>query len=267
MVEISLVKYGTIPSSMLDKISGLMEESYSILGEPMGGSVDLEVFEKSEEETFFAMHDAFRGKPRIRIYLDKLQELPEPVGLAGIRRQIAHSILHGSLKFYLVKFPQDLIRAINQFNLPYEFGNSLLYSIGMAAKEYGVTELLTRKGFVKDQVAYAEYILEPTAEELLAWEIALRNKLEKILHLAAIIRDISCAVPLIDNEMFGNKIKAGIKGKLAHLNPDYQASIQRIIEKFPLLGTDMFVNIELITKWFTEEILTYEFCSFPPGSS
>ena len=130
----------------------------------------------------------------------------------------------------------------------------------MAAKEYEVTELLSKKGFVRDQVAYAEYILEPTAEELLAWEIALRNKLEKILHLAAIIRDISCAVPLTTEETFGAEIREGIKGKLAHLSPDYQASIQRIIyEKFPLLGTDMFTNIELITKWITEEILAYEF--------
>jgi len=258
-VNISLTNFGEIPESALDEISSLIAESYSILGQPMGGSVDLEIFEKAEGERFFATHDALEGKPRIRLYLDKLLELPKLVGLAGIRRQVAHSILHGSLRFYLIKFPDELKRAIHQHRLSYGFGNSLLYSIGMAAKEYEATDLLYRRSFVDEQVAYARYILEPGSEEVFAWEIASTNRLEKILYLAALIRDISCAVPLAYDERFGDEIRKYIGRKLAHVSLVPRSRIQSIIyQKFGLLGADTFEKMDLIAKLVTEEILAHE---------
>jgi hypothetical protein len=41
------------------------------------------------------------------------------------------------------------------------------------------------------RLAYARYMLEPTAEELRAWEIAKSNPLARTMT----IRDISCAIP------------------------------------------------------------------------
>jgi hypothetical protein len=258
-VNISLAKFGEIPESALNEISSLIDESYSILGQPMGGSVDLEIFEKAEGEQFFATHDALEGKPRIRVYLDKLLELPKLVGLAGIRRQVAHSILHGSLRFYLIKFPDVLKRAIHQYRLSYDFGNSLLYSIGMAAKEFEATDLLYRRSFVDEQVAYAKYILEPSSDEVFAWEIASTNRLQKVLYLAALIRDISCAVPLVYDERFGDEIRQYIEKKLAHVSLVPRSRIQSIIyQKFGLLGANTFENIDLIAKLVTEEILAHE---------
>ena len=258
-MNISLTKFGEIPESALDEISSLIDESYSILGQPMGGAVDLEIFEKAEGEQFFATHDALEGKPRIRVYLDKVLELPKLVGLAGIRRQVAHSILHGSLRFYLIKFPDDLKRAIHQYRLSYDFGNSLLYSIGMAAKEYEATDLLYRRSFEYEQVAYARYILEPGGKEVFAWKIASTNRLEKILYLTALIRDISCAVPLAYDERFGDEIRHYIGKKLAHVGLVPRSRIQSIIyQKFGLLGADTFEKIDLIAKLVTEEILAHE---------
>jgi hypothetical protein len=260
-VNISLTKFGSIPESALNEISSLIDESYNILGQPMGSSVDLEIFDKAEGEQFFATHDALEGKPRIRVYLNKLLELPKLVGLAGIRRQVAHSILHGSLRFYLIKFPDVLKRAIHQYRLSYDFGNSLLYNIGMAAKEYEVTDLLCRRSFVDEQVAYARYILEPSSDEIFAWEIASTNRLQKILYLAALIRDISCAAPLVYNERFGvgDEIRQYIEKKLAHVSLVPRSRIQSIIyQKFGFLGADTFEKIDVIAKWVTEEILAHE---------
>ena len=259
MLKVSLTKFGEISPPMLNKILGLIDECYKLLGEPISGSVGLEIFERSGAETFFATHDVLEGKPRIRVYLDRLLELPELVGLAGLRRQVAHSILHGSLEFYLVKFPEHLKRTITRYNLSAKFGSSLLYSTGMAAKEYEVTELLYERNFIEDQVAYAKYILEPTSEDVLTWEIVLRNRLEKILHLAAIVRDISCAVPLAYDKIFGTEIKEGIKEKIAYISPDYQARIQKIIyEKFPILGTDTSEKRGWYINNATEKIVARE---------
>lgn len=259
MAKISVTKHGEISQPIVDEILGVIGECYKVVGEPVSGSIDLHVVEKSAGETFFATHDALRGKPTITVYLDKFIQMPQLVGLAGIRRQAAHSVLHGSLEYYLIKVPKDLIRAMKQYNLPQDCVGGFLYSVGMAAKEYEVTRLLYGKNYIEDQAAYAEYILVPTTEEVLAWKLASRDKLEKIFHLASIIRDISCAVPLTQDEQIGTQIKNYIKKKLAHITPDYQLKVQKIIyDGFSLLGTNTFENIDLITKLVVEEIVDYE---------
>ena len=259
MARISAIKFGEVSQALVDKIVGVMAGCYERIGEPMGEGVDLHIYEKSGAETFFTTHDALTGKPRISVYLDKFVEVPELVSLAGIIRQAAHSVLHGSLEYYLITFPQDLVGAMRRYHLTQSYTNTFLYSAAMAAKEYEVTHVLYTNNFVEDQVAYAKYILEPNIEEALAWEIALRHRLEKILYLSAMIRDISCAVPLTRDERFGAEIKDHIEKKMAHITPACQSRIQKIIyERFSLLSTDTFDNIGLTTKFLVEEIIDPE---------
>ena len=148
---------------------------------------------------------------------------------------------------------------MQQYNLPQDCINGFLYTTGMAAKEYAVTRLLYGKNYIEDQVAYAEYILTPSAEEILAWKLASRDNLEKIFHLASVIRDISCAVPLTQDEQIGDKIKNCIEKKIAHITPDYQLRIHKIIyDGFSSLGLNTFENINLITGLLVEEIIDYD---------
>ena len=186
-------------------------------------------------------------------------ELPEPVILAGIRRQAVHSVLHGSLKYYLVTFPKDLVRSMKQYDLSQSYANTVLYGAAMAAKEYEVTHVLYDKNFVEDQVTYAKYILEPSNGESLAWEIALRHRLEKILYLVALVRDMSCAVPLTRDERFGAEIREHIEKRIACVALHYQSVIRRLIcQRFSSLGTDTLENIGLTTKFLIEEIIDPE---------
>jgi hypothetical protein len=66
-------------------------------------------------------------------------------------------------------------------------------------------------------------------------------------------------VPLTQDEQIGDEIKNYIGKKLAHITPDCQLRVQKIIyEGFLLLGTDTFENINLITKLAVEEFIDYE---------
>jgi hypothetical protein len=90
-------------------------------------------------------------------------------------------------------------------------------------------------------------------------KIVSRNRWEKILYLVSIIRDISCAVPLTQDEQFGDEVKNRIARKLAHIAPTYQSRIQKIIyEKFFLLGTNVLENIDLVMKFVVEGIVDPE---------
>jgi len=259
MLKISVTKYGEVSPFIADKILAAISECYRVIGEPIAESVDLCIIEKATGEVFFATHDALSGKPRITIYVDKFLEMPELIGLAGIRRQAAHSVLHGSLEYYLIKFPQELIKAMRQYNLAQGYADNLLYGTGMAVKEYEVSKLLHEKNFVEDQIAYARYILDPSNDEALAWKLVSRNSLEKILYLVSIIRDISCAMPLTQDEQFEDEVKNHIEEKLAHIAPAYRARIQKILyEKFLLLDANTLENIDLLTKFVVEDIVDPE---------
>jgi len=129
----------------------------------------------------------------------------------------------------------------------------------MANKEYRVTQLLYEKGFVEDQFAYAKYILEPDKEEILAWEITSRNKLEKILHLGSLLRDISCAVPLLQDAAFGEEMQACLARRLSYLPQIYQSRLERVLaQAFPPPQPALTLGIDYFIQIMSQELLRYE---------
>ncbi len=257
---IKIEKFGQVDQALLDKVLEIMVETYERLGPPLTFSVSLRIFEKSiEGVSFFASHNASQGRPTISVYADKILGLPDDVIAGGIRRQAAHSILHGSPEFYRIKLPSELRRAMVEYGLPEAFTTKILYGVSMAAKEYAVTKFLISCDFIEDQVAYAKYLLEPTHEELVSWEIARASPFERIAYLVMTIRDMSCALPLTKDERFGGEIKAYMEKKIEHLPPNYKAKIKRIVNDLILsFGSDLFRNIELLTNAVVRELIDEE---------
>lgn len=255
-MNLSIKCYGDVSESSATEISNIVSASYPMLGEPEGGTVSIEIFEKGEEQSFFCTHDALEGHPRIRIFLDSYIQLPHLVGIAGIRRQVAHSIIHGSLRYYLIKFPDELKSTIKDYGMSYEFGTSMLYSISMSAKEYEATVFLCQHGFGEEQSAYANYILNPSQEEVLAWKLSAANKSSRILYLMAIIRDIACAIPLLQEGSIADDINMRIDMKAAHLDDEYRTLITDIAQKVAgFMGEDTFDNIKKIGRLVNQEVL------------
>jgi hypothetical protein len=256
---IKIERFGEINEAFLEKILGVMIESYERLGPPITYSVNLRVFESSEEGGFFACHDASRGTPTISIYMDKISTLPLNVVLGGVRRQVAHSIIHGTPEFYRIKFPYELRRIMAEQGFPQEFAVKIIYGTSMAVKEYMVTKYLIEGGFVEDQIAYAKYILEPIAEEIQSWEAVKEKPMDRITYLTMTVRDISCAIPLTEDSRFGSEIKALTERKIEHLPVNYKLKIKKIIgEVFPSFTEDTFKNIDLLTNAIVKEIICEE---------
>lgn len=253
MVRLSITIWGNVPQSVIDNIVGIIQESYEKMGRPMSEPVNVELYEAKPDAIFFATHSIREGKSWISVFMDKFLDLPQPVAIGGLRRQVAHSILHGSIDFYLLPLPQELLEGVLRYKLSWSYAHSLLYAIAMTAKEYEVTEFLYRKGFIADQVAYAQYILEPSSEELFYWEVASKNREERVLYLLSLLRDVAPFIP------FGAEVRELIERKLALLPPKYQSKIKGIIHRLPLLGVDTKGNIGLLSRIVVEEILREEF--------
>lgn len=256
---VKLQTFGNVNGDLVQKLINIIVECYERLGPPMTYSVNLNIFEVSGGQGFFASHDALHGKPAINIYLDRISGLPSKVVEAGVRRQAAHSILHGSPEFYKIKFPAELRQAMYDYGLPENFTTDVLYGAAMAAKEYSVTKFLVEGGFVEDQVAYAKYMLKPTEEEFQAWDMAKSNSLARIIYLIMMIRDVSCAIPMLEDLKFGDEIKKCLEERISHLPENYRLTIQKIIdEAIRKFSEDTFKNMNLLVKAFVGNIIRKE---------
>lgn len=256
---VKLKTFGNIDRAFEEKLLNIIVECYERLGPPMTYSVNLNIFETSSGQGFFASHDALQGKPTINIYLDKVSSLPFNVIEGGVRRQVAHSILHGSPEYYKIRFPTELKQAIQTYSLPENLATEILYGAAMAAKECSVTKFLVEGGYVEDQVAYAKYMLEPTAEEFQAWEMAKLNPMARIIYLVITIRDISCAVPLLKKPDISDEVRQSLEKRLSHLPEACKATLQRIIdETIQKFSENTFKNINSLVEAIVKNIIQKE---------
>jgi len=268
-VRIVVSKYGKIDDVEIERVTEIMQECYSQLAPHEVSLVDLYVFERSSsvkaffakecrevgvastsfDELFFAMHDAWRGIPRITLCLEKMEKLPSLVKMGGIRHEVGHSILHGNLRYYLLSFPPALLKIADQFNLSSEYMANLLYLISVAVKDYEVTRLLHQRGYVEDQVAYAKHLLKVSKDDILSWEISQGKPPAEALCLISCLKATGCASPLLGDKKFGEEVRQYLMESLSYLPPDRSTLLLKVIEEgFSSLGTDTLDNIDRMVR-------------------
>lgn len=267
MVRIIVSKHGRINGSQVEFIIGLMEECYRRLEPHNVSIVDLHIFENSStagaflsaecrelgvktspfHEGFFAMHDAWRGIPRIILCLDRMVALPDLVMVGGIRHEVAHTVLHGSLEYYLFTFPEPIFKLMSQFNLSEEVAADILYLVSVAVKDYEVTRLLYERGYVEDQVAYVKFLLKTGEEDVLSWRLVEGNPLLEALYVIGLLKSIGCAIPLLSDKNLQDEIEEHLKDSLSHLPKNISNLVLKIAkEHFASLSGDTLTNINRI---------------------
>ena len=219
-VKIVTSLFGNVDAEEIDSIIQIIKECYTRLEPHSVMLLDLYLFERSSSldifmleeyskmgrsssymgQSFFAMHDAWHGTSRIFICLERTRNLPKLVKEGGIRHEVGHSVLHGSLEHYLLSIPLAFIELKESFELPEKYILDLLYLISIAVKDYEVTRLLYHKGYVDCQACYAKYLLKPSEEEIAAWGLVKGEPLKEILYLMSCMKSIACAAPLLKDE-------------------------------------------------------------------
>jgi len=268
-VRIVVSKFGKVDDEEIGRVIEVMEECYGRLAPHDVTIVDLYVFERSSsvdaflakesaevgvvsapfDELFFAMHDAWRGTSRIILCLERMKRLPRLVRMGGIRHEVGHSVLHGSLRYYSLSFPPLLLELATQFNLSIEYLASLLYLISIAVKDYEVSRLLYKRGYVEDQVAYAKHLLKVSESDVLLWEVSRGRPEAEALYLASCLKAAGCATPLLVDNKFGEEIRRHLMESLSHLPADRSSLLLKVtLEGFPSLGIETLDNIEQMVR-------------------
>jgi len=188
-VRIFVSKFGKVDDEEMHHVVGLMEECYGRLEPHEVELVDLYVFERSSSvnaflareseevgvvsapfnDSFFAMHDAWRRTSRIILCVERMRSsLPKLVQEGGIRHEVGHSVLHGDLRFYLLPVSPAFLELADSFGFSREYAANLLYLVSIAVKDYEVSRLLTERGYIEDQLTYARHLLTVSEGERLS---------------------------------------------------------------------------------------------------
>lgn len=276
LVRIVISKFGKIKDEEKDCVIKIMKECYERLKPHNVELVDLYLFERSSTveaflskeyaevgvtsahfgELFFAIHDAWRGTPRITLCFERMRKLPKLVWMGGIRHEAGHSVLHGGLQYYLRSLPPALRELVDGFDLTLEYATNLLYLMSIAVKDYEVTRLLHERGYLRDQKAYAGYLLTISESDIASWKMAKGNPLAEILCLISYLKASGCAAPLLLDKACGSDIRRRLRESLTYLPKDYSAALMKVItEDFPRLGTNTFDNIDRAADFIAEKII------------
>lgn len=266
MVKIVLTKFGTMGARDIELVKNTLEECYLQLEPHEVAYVDLCLFESAAQmrafftreklslgiagvfdDLFVAQHDAWRGTPRISICLDRLRALPNEAQVGNIRHEACHSILHGSIEYYMI--PLSLISAfVDKREFSGESAASFVYLVSIAVKDFEVAKFLFERGRLKDQVAYATNILCTTEDERLAWRVSRGNRVAEILCIVSRFKEVCCAAPFLSGQRFGDELKDGIVENLSYLGSDIVEKLLWIAKHdLPKLGQDTMKNINVVS--------------------
>ena len=253
----------------------ILNDCYNRLGAHTVEIVEVYIFEKSSsmnafmneekrklgietsafDESFLAVHDAWHGTPRIMVAYDKMLHVPKLVRIGVLRHEVAHTALHGSLQYYSFFTPMFLLELERNRVMSRQVTRDLVYLASIAVKDYEVTRLLYEKGYVKDQVAYNEYCLKASEEELEAWKLAEKNKTAALIFLVAALKTACCAAPLLKDERYGEEILKGITGSLNFLPTELSTKLLKTLEATSKFGGDTHENADRFMKEIIDQLI------------
>jgi hypothetical protein len=268
MTKIVVHRFGDLEKGFVERIVEILEDCYNSLGVHTVEIVDVYIFESSSsmsafindekaklgiktsafEEDFLAVHDAWHGTPRIMIGRNKMSQVPELVGFGALHHEVAHTVLHGSLEYYVFPTPIFLLNLQRKSVISMQTLRDLVYLGSIAVKDYEVTHLLYENGYVDDQVAYNEYCLQPSSEEGEAWKLAEKNNVASLLFLVSILKTAFCAAPLLKDRRCGAGISEAITKSMNFLPSKSSARLFRILEAASEFGMNTHENVARFMK-------------------
>ena len=207
------------------------------------------------EASFFAVHDAWRGTPRIMVAYDRMLTLLELVRVGSLHHEVAHTILHGSVEYYSFAVPSFLLKLLDEGLFSKQIVGDLIYLVSIAVKDYEVTRLLYGNGFLEDQAAFCKYLLEPSEEDREAWKLSKRNETARLLTIVSLLKTACCAAPLLDDAIYGKRISESIARSMSYLPKELSTRLSRALEAASKFGQNTHENVDLFMKKIVDELV------------
>lgn len=204
------------------------------------------------DEDFYAYHHAWLGLPSITVSVEKLKTLTPELADACIRHEVAHSVLHGEIRYYIIPILPPYRRLREVCEPSEDFLLDLTYLTAVAVKDYEATKLLYSHNYRVDQVRYAEHLLDEGFETTL-WKIVEHHSQAKALFLTSSLKVPFCIKPLLNQE------NLHLQKKLeSYLQPlgEYQHLLMEVVDESSERFTDdTYSNIQTAAEIYCEKVL------------
>lgn len=274
--KIVLRRFGIVEDGEVNQVISTMRNCYNRLAPHEVSVVDLYVFDRSSgveaflskesrrvgvasstfDDLFFSMHDAWTGIPRIIIVFERMRKLPTLAREGGIHHEVGHSVLHGSLRYYIFSVPHTLQNLAKRFKLSRQYVTNMIYLISIAVKDYEVSRLLCKHGYVEDQIAFAKHILTPTESDKTTWEIIRKNPTAEILCLMSYMKPIGHVTPFITVSHSRREMNRCLEESLSFLPEGFSTKILEETPKiFQQLKLDTLNNVDTFAHLIIERII------------
>ncbi|UCD39648.1 MAG: hypothetical protein JSV87_04355 [Candidatus Bathyarchaeota archaeon] len=275
-LEIVIRRFGVLEEHKVNEIINTMRSCYSRLAPSEIRLVDLYIFAHSSgveaflseesrrvgvasssfDDLFFSMHDAWTGISRIIVCLERMKKLSTLAQKGGIHHEVGHSVLHGSLAYYIFSVPLALQDLAQRFRLSRQYVTNMLYLISIAVKDYEVSRLLHEHGFDEDQIALAKHLLTPTESDRTTWEISRENPRARALCLTSYMKLIGHATPFLTLKPSRRGMIHYLRESLAFLPKEYASMILgETPQIFQQLKLETSNNVDTFTRLVIERIL------------
>jgi hypothetical protein len=197
------------------------------------------------DDAFIATHEAWTGIPRISVSLDRQKALARPVWEGAIRHEAGHSILHGTLEYYVFPMPKALSDVAHEFQGLTSHLTDVLYLLSVAVKDMEVTKLLVSHGYIEDQTAYARFVMNPTEQDRQAWALSSIAAQARVLCLVGRLKDIAAATVLASWPLSPTISLEEIEDSISYLPREARAAMLDTMTKILNgLDKDTFDNIQ-----------------------
>jgi len=197
------------------------------------------------DDAYIATHDAWTGIPRISISVDRRKTLARPVWEGALHHEAGHSILHGSLEYYVFPMPKALLDAAHEFHALTSHLVDILYLLTVAVKDMEVTKLLVSNGYVDDQTAYARFVMKPTEQDQYAWSLSSIAAEARVLCLVGRLKDLAAATVLASGSHGPPVSLEEIEESIKYLPREARTALLDTMTKILNdLGKDTFANIQ-----------------------
>lgn len=197
-------------------------------------------------EVYFIMHEAHHGWPRIHVIYDLLKELDEDVWIAGVIHETIHSIIHGSLKYYIFTPPEPYISICLKY-VGRRYCSLLFDILSSAAKDYEVSVAALENGITDRYLPLLEYFLDDICRDLELEYISIE---EKLIVLANTVKQLSAAYPYKSNI----KISRRIDRILSLARREMGVSLEGVEHILSGFGGDTYSNIIKLSIYFMENV-------------
>jgi hypothetical protein len=182
-----------------------------------------------------------------------LRELPIDVAVGGLRHEAGHATLHGSIRYYIFSMPEEYVEVGLRYGLNKEYLEKILYLTSIAVKDFEVTDLLVRRGFIDCQYAFNSYMLTSGGEEE-AWRLAWSPGL-RLLHLLDVFKVIASSYPLVGVERYRDKILELIGGYISYLPDEYRLGLIRSVESLSRLKGSTADKLYSLSRVLAREVI------------